>query len=81
MTRSSIKVSTHYRISIPQQARRQLKIRGGDQLLVDVQDGMIILLPEPESYTRLLAGLHHEIWGKSDEYIISERNGWIDVPR
>jgi AbrB family looped-hinge helix DNA binding protein len=78
MALPSVKVSNRYQIAVPQQARKQLKIKSGDRLLVDVQDGMIVLLPEPENYTQLLAGLHREIWEKSGEYIISERNAWND---
>lgn len=74
----SVKVSNRYQIAVPQQARKRLKIKSGDRLLVDVQDGMIILLPEPQSYTQSLAGLHREIWEKSAEYIVGERNAWTD---
>jgi len=74
----SVKVSNRYQIAVPQLARKRLKIKGGDRLLVDVQDGMIVLLPEPQNYTQSLAGLHREIWEKSGEYIIRERNAWSD---
>jgi AbrB family looped-hinge helix DNA binding protein len=76
MALPSVKVSNRYQIAVPQHARKRLKIKSGDRLLVDVQDGMIILLPEPENYTQLLAGLHREIWEKSGEYLIGERNAW-----
>jgi len=72
----SVKVSNRYQIAVPQQARKRLKIKGGDRLLVDVQDGMIVLLPQPQNYTQSLAGLHREIWEKSGEYIIGERDAW-----
>jgi AbrB family looped-hinge helix DNA binding protein len=78
MALPSVKVSNRYQIAVPQQARKRLKIKSGDRLIVDVQDGMIVLLPEPENYTQLLAGLHREIWEKSGEYIIGERNAWTD---
>jgi len=74
----SVKVSNRYQIAVPQLARKRLKIKGGDRLLVDVQDGMIVLLPEPQNYTQSLAGLHREIWEKSGEYITGERNAWSD---
>jgi AbrB family looped-hinge helix DNA binding protein len=76
MTIPSVKVSNRYQIAVPQQARKRLKIKGGDRLLVDIQDGMIVLLPEPQNYTQSLAGLHREIWEKTGEYIIGERNAW-----
>ena len=59
---TSVKVSKRYQIAVPAAAREQLNIHSGDRLLVDIQDGMLILLPEPENYTDHLAGLHREIW-------------------
>ena len=78
MTTPSVKVSSRYQIAVPQQARKLLKIKSGDRLLVDAQDGMLILMPEPENYTDRLAGLHREIWEKSEEYIAGERDAWDD---
>lgn len=78
MALPSVKVSNRYQIAVPQHARKQLKIKRGDRLLVDVQDGMIVLLPEPQNYTQALAGLHREIWGKANDYVIGERSAWND---
>ena len=78
MATPSVKVSNRYQIAVPQQARKRLKIKSGDRLLVDVQDGMIILLPEPQSYTQSLAGLHREIWEKAGDYLLNERDAWND---
>jgi len=74
----SVKVSRRYQISLPSQARRQLEIEAGDRLLVEIQDGMIILLPEPDDYTEYLAGLHGEIWQGIDAaaYLAEERQSW-----
>ena len=43
-----------------------------------VQDGMIILLPQPKNYTAQLQGLHREIWEGVDtnDYISGERAAW-----
>lgn len=78
MPSPSVKVSNRYQIAVPQQARKRLKIKSGDRLLVDVQDGMIILLPEPQSYAQSLAGLHREIWEKAGDYLLKERDAWND---
>jgi AbrB family looped-hinge helix DNA binding protein len=78
MATSTVKVGTQYQISTPKQACRQLKIKGGDHLLLAVWDGMMILIPLHGGYTQTLAGLHSEIWWDSDEYILRERNAWID---
>ncbi|RMF32337.1 MAG: AbrB/MazE/SpoVT family DNA-binding domain-containing protein [Chloroflexi bacterium] len=74
----SVKVSSRYQISVPRIARERLKIKRGDYLLVDVQDGLLILLPRPQSYTAHLAGLHREIWQGVDTtaYLQEEREAW-----
>lgn len=75
---NSVKVSSRYQIAVPASARSTLKIKRGDRLLVDVQDGMIILLPQPMNYTKQLAGLHQSIWedDAAVSYIREEREAW-----
>ena len=60
-------------------ARKQLNIQAGDRLLVDIQDGMIVLLPQPENYAAYLAGLHKDIWQDidTDAYLEQERDAWM----
>ena len=74
----SVKVSSRHQISVPSTAREQLRIRSGDRLLVDIQDGLLILLPQPQNYTARLAGLHKEVWGGLDTaaYLREERAAW-----
>ena len=74
----TVKVSKRYQIAVPAAARQQLNIQSGDRLIVDIQDGMLILIPEPEDYSKHLAGLHKEIWQGVDvqKYINEERNSW-----
>ena len=75
---TSVKVSKRYQIAVPAIARQLLNIESGDRLLVDIQDGIILLIPEPASYTRALSGLHKEVWEGVDEnkYLAGERNAW-----
>ena len=75
---TTVKVSKRYQITIPALARQLLNIQSGDRVLVDIQDGMIILIPRPESYTETLAGLHQEIWQGVDpqKYSEEERDVW-----
>ena len=77
-TSTTVKVSKRYQIVVPSAARVQLNIQSGDRLLVDVQDGMLILLPQPQNYTSQLEGLHREIWEGVDteEYLNGERAAW-----
>lgn len=71
----SVKVSRRFQIAVPRAAREQLNIRAGDRLLVDVQDGILVLIPEPSNYAERLEGLHREIWEGVDTtaYLKAER--------
>jgi AbrB family looped-hinge helix DNA binding protein len=77
---NTVKVSSRYQIALPSEARNQLKIEAGDRLLVDVQDGMIILIPLPANYVDALAGRHSEIWAgiDTDAYLHEERESWTN---
>ncbi len=80
---TSVKVSKRYQIAVPAIARELLNIKSGDRLLVDIQDGIIVLMPEPNSYTQALAGLHKEVWEGVDaqKYVNEERSSWADSPK
>ena len=75
----SVKVSNRYQIALPSLARKQLNIQAGDRLLVDIQDGIIVLLPQPHNYAEYLAGLHKDIWQDvdADTYLERERDAWL----
>ncbi len=75
---TTVKVSKRYQIAVPAAAREQRHIRSGDRLIVDIQDGMLVLLPEPEDFAQHLAGLHKEIWEGIDaqQYVNEERSAW-----
>lgn len=75
---TTVKVSGRHQISLPSQARQILNIQAGDRLLVDVQDGLLILLPQPEDYVAHLAGLYRELWRGVDAttYLNEERAAW-----
>lgn len=77
---TSVKVSAKYQIAVPQIARKKLNIKKGDRLLVDVQDGVIVLIPEPKRYTEYLQGLHGDMWKGVDieKYINRARDAWTN---
>lgn len=74
----SVKVSKRNQIAVPALARETLNIHSGDRLLVDIQDGLLVLIPQPLSYAATLKGLHKEIWERIDgqEYVYKERQAW-----
>ena len=74
-TKTTVKVSSRYQIVIPRLAREQLEIEKGDHMLVDVQEGLLVLVPCHKDYAERLAGLHREIWAgvDTDTYLHEER--------
>jgi AbrB family looped-hinge helix DNA binding protein len=73
-----VKVSSRYQIAVPAEARKRLRINRGDDLLVDIRDGSILLVPEPRDYGRHLRGLHREVWEgvEAQQYVQQEREAW-----
>jgi AbrB family looped-hinge helix DNA binding protein len=76
---STVKVSSRNQIALPSEARKKLNIRSGDRLLVDVQDGVLVLVPQPQDYVAAMAGLHREVWDGVDAeaYLNEERDAWV----
>jgi AbrB family looped-hinge helix DNA binding protein len=83
MQAQSVTVNSQYRIALPRAARERLNIKQGDRLVVDVQDGLLILIPEPLSYAERLLGLHSHIWNSlgTEGTIDRERNAWDESHR
>ena len=77
-TSSTVKVSQKHQIVVPSAARKALGIQAGDRLLVDVQDGIIVLVPYPDDIVETLEGLHADIWAGVDaqKWINAEREAW-----
>ena len=75
---TTVKVSGRYQIALPSAARKRLSINAGDRLLVDIQDGMIVLVPQPKDYVAAMAGLHQDVWRGMDTatYLAEERASW-----
>ena len=76
----TVKVSSRHQIVVPRIAREKLSIQSGDRLLVDIQDGVLILIPQPQDYVAHMAGLHKEVWASIDTtaYLDQEREAWTD---
>lgn len=74
----SVKVSGRYQISLPSRARQELNIEAGDRLLVDIQDGMLILIPQPTDYVAHMDGLYADVWQNVNTtvYLNEEREAW-----
>jgi antitoxin component of MazEF toxin-antitoxin module len=74
----SVKVNVKHQIPLPSAVIKELNIQKGDSLLIDVQNGMVVLTPCPKRYTDHLQGLHSDIWKGVDvqKYLNGEREGW-----
>jgi AbrB family looped-hinge helix DNA binding protein len=75
-----VKVSKKFQIAIPAEVRRQLGIKQGDELVIEVEGKHALLMRVPESYAADLAGLHADVWDgvDPDEYVRREREAWTD---
>ncbi|MBI3459552.1 AbrB/MazE/SpoVT family DNA-binding domain-containing protein [Candidatus Acetothermia bacterium] len=78
MSSCKITISSKYQVVIPKAVRKALGLRPGDQLLVQLEDGKIVMRPRPQSYTKHLRGLHKNVWKglEATEYVKRERESW-----
>lgn len=75
---TQVKVSSKHQIALPASVRRQLSIEAGDYLLVEVEDGAMVLVPKPVDPIEEIRGLGRELWDGVDaqEYVDRERDEW-----
>ena len=75
----TVRVSRKYQIVIPKRAREMLRIGPGDELVVWVRGGQIVMRPKPKSYAEYMRGLHREVWRdvEAEEYVREERERWL----
>ncbi|MDM8530642.1 AbrB/MazE/SpoVT family DNA-binding domain-containing protein [Anaerolineales bacterium HSG25] len=58
----TVEVQPEYRITLPSIVHEKLKLQEGDELLIDVQDGIIVMIPKPKDFVVAMAGLYKETW-------------------
>jgi AbrB family looped-hinge helix DNA binding protein len=73
-----VKLSSKCQVVIPKHVREALEIGPGDELLMQVKEGSLIIYPKPKSYTNYMMGLHKEVWKDvdTDSYLNEERKSW-----
>jgi AbrB family looped-hinge helix DNA binding protein len=81
MKAAVVKVNAKNQTTILKSVRQKLQVKAGDRLLLDVQDGLMVLIPEPASFADYLQGLHREIWKGVDvkKYPNGERRAWSKI--
>ena len=67
-------LSSKNQIVVPKDAREALGVTAGDKLLVVVQDGCVLLMRKPKSYTKALQGIMRGVYPK--DYLKKERESW-----
>ncbi len=68
------KLSSKNQIVIPRKAREALDLKPGDELIVLVHAGRLLILEKPKSYRAAIRGLMRK--GYEKEYLRKERNSW-----
>ena len=75
----SVRLSKKGQFVIPKGIREALGIKEGDELLVTLEGGRVMLTP-PERYAKATRGLLKGTWGKSRQalkrYLERERRSW-----
>lgn len=68
------KLSSKNQIVLPKKAREAMGVKGGDELLVVVKDGLTIVMPKPKRYARALRGLAKGTY--PPDYLKREHRAW-----
>ena len=70
----TVRLSSKNQIVLPKEARDAMKLKGRDELLVVIKDGVTVIMPKPESYRSAISGMGKVIYGKT--YLKKERKSW-----
>jgi AbrB family looped-hinge helix DNA binding protein len=75
---SIVKVSRKHQVVVPKEARQALGVGAGDELVVEVEKGKVLVKARPKSYAKYMLGLHSSVWKgvKVEEYVRKERQAW-----
>ena len=68
------KLSTKNQIVIPQAARKALRLKPGDKILIVVREDRVLLLLKPKSHAAAIRGLGRSSYAES--YLEKERDSW-----
>jgi AbrB family looped-hinge helix DNA binding protein len=71
-------VSRKHQVVVPREAREALGVGPVDELVVEVENGKILMKPKPRNYSKHMLGLHTSVWkgAKSESYVRTEREAW-----
>lgn len=72
----AVKISSKNQIVVPKEARLNLGIKGGDEILVVSRKGIVYLLPKPKSFVDALKGIARGKLKYPRNYLKKERASW-----
>jgi AbrB family looped-hinge helix DNA binding protein len=68
------KLSSKNQIVIPQAARKALRLKPGDKILIVVREDRVLVLQKPKSHAAAIRGLGRGSY--EEDYLEKERNRW-----
>ena len=73
-----VKVGPKYQVVIPQTIRKKVPLFPKKEVFVEEMNGVIVILPQPKSFTELMLGLGKDVWKDIDpkSYVKKERAAW-----
>ena len=79
---SIVRVSRKHQVVVHREAREALGVSAGDELVVEVEKGKVMIKARPRSYAKHMLGLHKNLWKgvKVEEYVRKERESWASEP-
>lgn len=76
----SVRVSSKNQVTLPVEICRELKVRKGSRLFMEIKDGKIIITPEPDNYVEHYYSVAKGTYGNTveeiDAYVKKERETW-----
>ena len=73
-----VKVGPKYQVVIPRDIRKKVPIFPKDEVLIEEINGLIIILPKPESFTEFMLGQGKDVWKgiNPKAHVRKERRSW-----
>ena len=76
-------ISSKNQITLPARLLREIGLKPGDKLAVDVEDGCLVLHPRPKDWVSYTAGSMKGVYGETkediDAYIEELRGEWGEL--
>ena len=73
-------ISSKNQITLPARLLREIGLKAGDQVAVEIEDGCLLLHPRPKDWVSYTAGSMPGYYGKTkeeiDEYLREVRGSW-----